>query len=189
MNYEVARDSTHFQAEVMGSVPGGDALRLCLQCGACGGSCPSGPDMDHTPRSLFAMIQAGLRRQVLRSNTPWFCVGCHYCSVRCPQQIPIPELMHALQRLSIRESSNTDRDAPAFSQTFVANVERYGRSYELGLATRYHLSHHPRELRSVAPMGLDLARRHRVGYRPEKVKDLGGLRAILRRARSLEATR
>ncbi len=59
-----------FLEEVMAAAPGGESLRECLQCGTCGGSCPSGPDMDNTPRQLFAMINAGMRDEVLRSNTP-----------------------------------------------------------------------------------------------------------------------
>jgi len=59
-----------FFEEIMANTPGGEALRLCLQCGTCGGSCPSGDDMDHTPRRIFAMVEAGLKDKVLRSNTP-----------------------------------------------------------------------------------------------------------------------
>ena len=45
--------------KVIDELPGGAKLLTCLQCGMCGGSCPSGEDMDHTPRKLFAMIAAG----------------------------------------------------------------------------------------------------------------------------------
>src|SRR5512142_1494324 len=77
----------NFLDEVIARTPGGERLRLCLQCGTCGGSCPSGPDMDHTPRDIFAMIVAGKRDEVLKSNTFWYCVPCYYCTVRCPQHI------------------------------------------------------------------------------------------------------
>jgi heterodisulfide reductase subunit C len=59
-----------FFERVMAATPGGDLLRTCLQCGTCGGSCPSGPDMDATPRKLFAMIAANMEEDVLASNTP-----------------------------------------------------------------------------------------------------------------------
>jgi len=52
-------ESRSFADEVAAGTPGGETLRLCLQCGTCGGSCPSGPDMDHTPRALFALMLAG----------------------------------------------------------------------------------------------------------------------------------
>ena len=47
--------------EVMAATPIDTRVELCIQCGTCGGSCPSAADMDHTPRMLFAMIRAGLR--------------------------------------------------------------------------------------------------------------------------------
>jgi quinone-modifying oxidoreductase subunit QmoC len=76
-----------FLEEVM-AIPGGERLKSCIQCGTCGGSCPSGDAMDHTPREIFAMILAGMREEVLKSNTFWFCVSCYYCTIRCPQEIP-----------------------------------------------------------------------------------------------------
>lgn len=136
-----------FMEEVIASVPGGDSnLELWVQCGTCGGSCPSGPDMEHTPRQLFAMIEAGMKDEVLRSNAPWYCVSCYYCMVRCPQEIHITDIMYALKRMAIKEGlyhESSAVDAPDFSETFIDFVENYGRSFELGLATRYHLKHHP----------------------------------------------
>jgi DNA-binding transcriptional MerR regulator len=38
--------------QVIRLTPDGETLRLCLQCGTCGGSCPSAVDMDYTPRQL-----------------------------------------------------------------------------------------------------------------------------------------
>ena len=49
-----SRADDSFLAEVIESTPGAETLITCLQCGTCGGSCPSGPDMDHTRRKLFA---------------------------------------------------------------------------------------------------------------------------------------
>ncbi len=64
-----ALNSDPFLTEVINATPGGEALLTCLQCGTCSGSCPSGPDMDYSPRKIFALIRAGERDEVLRSNT------------------------------------------------------------------------------------------------------------------------
>ncbi|NIM51308.1 MAG: heterodisulfide reductase subunit C [Gemmatimonadales bacterium] len=183
------RDPPSFPAEVMNAVLGGDALRRCFQCGACGGSCPSAADMNHSPSRLFAMIRAGLRNEVLRSNTPWYCVACYYCAVRCPQEIPITDLMYGLKRLSIQQGLCEEVDAADFSRTFIGSVERYGRSFELGLATRYHLTHRPLGLPKLAPTGLGMLLKGRMALRPHRIKDIKGLRAILSRARVLERVR
>lgn len=183
-----ARAPTFFE-EVIRATPGGlTNLELCLQCGTCGGSCPSGPDMDHTPRALFAMISAGMKKQVLRSNTPWYCVSCYYCTVRCPQEIHITDLMYTLKRMAIKEGfyrESTAADIPDFSQTFIEYVENYGRSFEFGLATRYHLAHHPLDMVKMAPMGLGMWRKGRMDLTPKRIKDLDQLRAILDKAKQL----
>ncbi len=56
-----------FLDRVMAATPGGDALITCLQCGTCGGSCPSAADMDATPRRLFAMIAQGSQIRIIEA--------------------------------------------------------------------------------------------------------------------------
>jgi heterodisulfide reductase subunit C len=180
--------STFFE-EVIANTPGGEALRLCLQCGTCGGSCPSGDDMDHTPRQIFAMVQANMKDRVLRSNTPWYCVSCYYCIERCPQEIPVTDLMYALKRMAITEGLYEDSDAPDWSQTFIGMVEQFGRSYELGLATRYHLTHHPLGKIGLGSFALDMLRRDRLALTPSPIKSIGQLRTILNKAKELEGAR
>lgn len=182
-----ARAPTFFQ-EVLAATPGDTHLERCLQCGTCGGSCPSGPDMDHSPRALFAMIAAGMKDRVLRSNSPWYCVSCYYCTVRCPQEIHITDVMYTLKRMAVDEGyyrESTAADAPKFSETFIDFVENYGRSFELGLATRYHLTHHPLDMMKMAPMAMDLLRRGRIDLTPKRIKDIDGLKAILAKAKEL----
>jgi heterodisulfide reductase subunit C len=172
--------------QIIAATPGGESLRTCLQCGPCGGACPSAADMDHTPRHLFGLLAADLRDEVLASNTFWYCVSCYYCTVRCPQQIPITDVMYALKRRAIAAGYARRVDAGDFAHTFIGLIERYGRSYELGLATRFHLTHAP--LSKVDLMGalaLDMATRDRLALRPRRIRDLAGLRAILRTARAL----
>jgi heterodisulfide reductase subunit C len=180
--------SRNFQDEVIAETPGNPLLERCIQCGSCGGSCPSAADMDHTPRSLFALIAADMRNEVLESNAPWFCVSCYYCMARCPQEIHITDVMYSLKRLAIREGryeAKNGSEAPDFSETFIGYVNRYGRSFELGLATRYHLKHHPLGVRKQMPMALELLKRGRLDLIPNKIRDLKGLQAILRRAREI----
>ena len=158
-------------------------VQSCIQCGTCGGSCPSGPDMDHSPRALFAMIFADMEKEVLRSNTPWYCVSCYYCMVRCPQDIKITDVMYVLKRFSIRQGlyeESSAKDAPGFSQTFIEYVENYGRSFELGLATRYHLAHHPLGMMKLAPMGLGMLSKGRMGLTPKAIKGLDSFKAMIK---------
>ncbi|GAB4484678.1 MAG: 4Fe-4S dicluster domain-containing protein [Anaerolineales bacterium] len=172
--------------EVSEATAGVSHLEMCIQCGTCGGSCPSAADMDHTPRALFAMLRAGMRQEVLHSNTPWICVSCYHCVVRCPQEVHIADVMYTLKGMAIKARKYTDSKPPDFSQTFVGMVETFGRSYELGLATRFYLSHQPLRLPGMAGMGIGMLTRKRMNIVPTKIKNMEQLTAILEKAKTLE---
>lgn len=174
--------------EVSVATAGVSHLEMCIQCGTCGGSCPSAADMDHTPRMLFAMLRAGMRDEVLHSNTPWICVSCYHCVVRCPQVVHIPDVMYTLKGMAIKSKLYKDSTAPNFSQTFVGMVETFGRSYELGLATRHYLQHYPLRLPGMAIMGLGLLTKSRMSLMPKQIKHMDQLKAILNKAKTLELT-
>lgn len=179
-----------FREEVIAATPSNPYLERCIQCGSCGGSCPSGPDMQYTPRAIFAMIKAGMRDEVLRSNTFWYCVSCYYCMVRCPQEIHITDVMYTLKRMAVQEKLYQESDAaeaPDFSNTFIEYVERYGRSFEFGLATRHHLRHHPLDMLRKAQLGLGMLRKGRLELRPKSIRDIDQLKAILAKAKAMEA--
>ena len=178
-----------FLEEVMANTPGGEALRLCLQCGTCGGSCPSGEDMDYSPRRIFAMVEANMKDKVLRSNTPWYCVSCYYCTERCPQEIPITDLMYTLKRMAIAEGLYEESDAPDWSKTFIGMVELFGRSFEVGLAARYHLTHRPLDKIGLGAFALDMLRRDRLALMPNPIKNMAQLKAILNKAKELGGAR
>lgn len=173
--------------EVIAATPGECRLDMCIQCGTCGGSCPSGADMDHTPRQLFAMVRAGMREQVLSSNAPWFCVSCYYCTVRCPQEIHVTDVMYTLKRMAVKEKLYDDSTAPDFSKTFISWVENYGRAFELGLMSQHMLKHNPFGVFKIADMGVGMVTKGRIGFTPHRIKGLDGLKAVLAKAKELEA--
>jgi heterodisulfide reductase subunit C len=184
-----ARAKSFSDAVVAGTYGSDPHLDMCIQCGTCGGSCPSGPDMDHTPRLLFAMIDAGMKEEVLKSNTPWYCVSCYYCMVRCPQDVHITDIMYTLKRMAIKEGfyrESSGSDASDFSETFIDFVENYGRSFELGVAAVHHLRHQPMNaLRMATGMGFKMLTRGRMDLTPTRIKNLGQLQKILAKAKEI----
>ena len=174
--------------EVSVATAGVSRLEMCIQCGSCGGSCPSAADMDHTPRMLFAMLRAGMRDDVLRSNTPWICVSCYHCVVRCPQNVHIADVMYTLKGMDIKAKQYKDSTAPDFSQTFVGMVENFGRSFELGLASFHYIKHFPLRLPGMAGMGLGMLTKQRMNMMPTRIKNMEQLTTILEKAKTLELT-
>jgi heterodisulfide reductase subunit C len=183
-----ARSPTFYE-QVVEATPGEPHLDRCIQCGTCGGSCPSGTDMDHTPRAIFSMIRAGMKEKVLKSNTPWFCVSCYYCTVRCPQEIHITDIMYTLKRMAVEEKGYDDAKAPDFSKTFIGWVENYGRSFELGLASVHMIRHNPFGVFKIAGMGVGMVTKGRMAFTPTRIKGIDGLKAILTRAKELEVAK
>jgi heterodisulfide reductase subunit C len=184
-----ARAPTFFE-QVIAATPGNSNLEKCIQCGTCGGSCPSGQDMDHSPRMLFALTEAGMVETVLQSNTPWYCVSCYYCMSRCPQEVHITDIMSTLKRMAIKRGHYKESSlasAPDFSGKFIEYVESNGRSFEVGLATRYHLTHHPLDMVKMAPMALGMLRRGRMDLTPTRIKGIDQLKAILAKAKEIGA--
>ncbi len=182
------RVGSEFLHDVIDGAPGGEQIVHCLQCGSCGGSCPNGADMQYTPRTLFALINANKRQEVLSSNTMWCCVSCYLCTTRCPQSIPITDIMYQLKRMAIAENCSNGSDAPALAKTFTDYVDKYGRAFELGLASRFYLLNKPFAMLKMGPMGLGMFTRGRMSLTPTKIKRLDQLQALIKKAREIGRT-
>ena len=187
MTTHISEKKGTFLEQVIEATPGGERLVHCLQCGSCGGSCPSGDDMQYTPRTLFAMINAGQREKVLAANTMWVCVSCYYCTTRCPQSIPITDIMYSLKRIAMAEHRYRNTDAPALARTFTDFLDKYGRSFEFGLATGYHLLHRPFSMMKMGPMGMAMFTKGRMSLLPTKIRQIGQLQAIIKKAKQLSS--
>jgi heterodisulfide reductase subunit C/quinone-modifying oxidoreductase subunit QmoC len=88
--------------------------------------------------------------------------------------------------MAIRAQLYRDSTAPDFSQTFVDMVENYGRSFEVGLATRHYLKHFPLRLPGMASMGWGMLSKKRMDLVPHRIQGIDQLKAILARAKELE---
>jgi hypothetical protein len=95
--------------------------------------------------------------------------------------------MYAVKSIATRSGIRPEKTGSDFSRTFVANIERFGRSYEMGLVAQHYLRHYPLRLPGLAPMGISMVTKGRMGFVPHRIRGLTGLRAILARAAELEA--
>ncbi|MEW6033380.1 MAG: 4Fe-4S dicluster domain-containing protein [Chloroflexota bacterium] len=176
--------------EEISEVPGGESIRLCIQCGTCSASCPNVDKMDHTPRELIAMARAGLRREVLSSNAMWLCLSCYMCSVRCPKGIKQTELMHVLECLAVREHLSSPRTrTPAMYQSFSDFVYSIGSVPEVGFLTWFYTLTRANPVRALqmVPMAISLMKHGRMSVKARRLKPEAEsqLKAILDRADTL----
>jgi heterodisulfide reductase subunit C2 len=157
-------------------------IKTCIQCGTCSGSCPVARFMDHSPRKIIAMINAGLKDRVLNSNTYWYCASCYYCTVRCPRGIDIAELMYALKRYSIWKNQYKEGlVGPVFSETFVKTILGSGRSYEPVLATSYLFTFGLQKFIQEAQTATTLMLKGRIPVLPPRIKRLDNFKRMINR--------
>ena len=165
------KEDAEFLDEIS-SIPGGEKIRHCIQCGTCSASCPMVFKMDHSPRKIFAMAKAGMRKEVLSSNTIWYCVSCYSCHVRCPRGIKLTDIMYILKRLSIKYGmSSHSTAAPALSNTFASLVNKYGRNHETELILRFFIKTNPLNLLKMVPLGLKPFFERQDAYIPSQVEE------------------
>jgi heterodisulfide reductase subunit C len=170
------------------SMPGGEKINLCIQCGTCSASCPNANKMDYTPRELIAMARAGMRQEVLSSNSMWLCLSCYMCTVRCPRGIVPTYIMHALESLAMRYGLSSKRTrTPILYKLFSDTVYNIGLIPRFGCMTRFYLQVNPFSALKSIPVALDLFKHGRIQIKSKSLKPEAKrqLQAILDKAQTL----
>jgi len=176
------------------ATPGGEHILACIQCGTCTGSCPMAANMEFPPRKIIAMIRAGLRDEVLSSNSMWYCLSCYMCTVRCPRGVKPTEIAHALESLASQNGYKIGgTSSPAMYRSFVDSIQANGRVHELTMMVRFYLSiipeliTHPVTTIKMAPLGLKLFSHKRLPLKATKIKGRGDLSRILKKFREIRS--
>ena len=87
-----------------------EALYECYQCARCTGSCPAlevaaalGPR-----ETSLKCLNLG-HDEVVEDERLWVCCTCNVCEDRCPQKIPISDLLVALRNSAARRGNIPDK--------------------------------------------------------------------------------
>ncbi|HUU26697.1 MAG TPA: 4Fe-4S dicluster domain-containing protein [archaeon] len=162
------------------SIPYGEKIKECLQCGTCSASCPTSGRMDYSPREIIAALRAGLLDRVLNSNTVWLCSSCYSCTVRCPAEIKFTDVMYELKRLG-NKYGFTSRKSPTakMARCFVKIIDRYGRTAEGELMARYYLSTNPIRALGQVGFGLRMLLKRRIPLLPHRIKGRNNLKKMI----------
>jgi len=97
--FTFTQENASFKAKV--EELSGEKIDLCFQCGACSSGCPLTAEMDLLPSKVIRYVQLGME-EVLESKTPWICITCFNCEIRCPRGIDIANVMEALREMVLR---------------------------------------------------------------------------------------
>jgi len=160
--------------------PGGEKLNECIQCGTCSATCPLSIYMDHTPRRLVNMAREGFKKEVLSSFTPWLCASCYACTVVCPRQIKMTDVMYAIKRRAVMEGTHPQGVAVSvLAREFCSMVRKYGRVTENFLVIWLFMKTSIFRFFGMIRLGLGLLRTGRIEWRPARMRDTEQVRALL----------
>jgi len=182
---EKERSITDVFLEDIYSIPGGEKIKECIQCGTCSASCATSYAMDYTPREVIAALRAGLLDRVVKSNTIWLCSSCYYCTVRCPAGVKLTDVMYELKRLAVEFGYAEKRaKAPVVSKLFVDLVDKNGRISEVALVSKFMMKTNPFAALNMMPRAWKLFKRGRMPLLPHRIK---GVEELKECANTLEA--
>ena len=165
----------------------GEKLFSCIQCGTCSATCPVSHYMDFTPRKIIAMVREGFRDEVLNCFTIWLCASCYACTVDCPREIKITDVMYALKQEAIAQGVYPRGFAiPVLAREFFRGVQRHGRSNEVPLMIRLFLKTNPLGMLQNASIAWRLWRTGRLSLRQESTRRRDTVRTLLQAAKQAD---
>ncbi|MGQ9617840.1 MAG: 4Fe-4S dicluster domain-containing protein [Candidatus Aminicenantia bacterium] len=177
IKYERELDKTF--SEAVAELSGCEKIFECIQCGTCSSTCPVSLYMDYTPRKLMAMIKAGFKEDALRSVTIWICSSCYSCTVMCPAEIKITDVMYALKRMAIQGKIFPRRfPTPILAKEMTNIITSEGRNSELWVVLKMLLKTNPLKLLTMASIGIPLFLKGRMDLKKESIKKKDELRSL-----------
>lgn len=126
-----------------------EGLNACMNCGVCTAICPAAEFYNYDPRQVVDMVQSRDNetiRDLLKSETIWYCGQCMSCKTRCPRGNTPGQIIMALRQLSQElgyfTESEKGRQQFAVKRTVGDNILKFGYctpSYEI------HPDKHPEQ--------------------------------------------
>lgn len=109
---------------------GGEKINLCIQCGTCTASCPSGRRTAFRTRQVIRRAMLGFRG-ILSDKDVWLCTTCYTCLERCPRGVDPTDVILAVRNLAVKAGHMLDRHKMVASY-----VIRYGHAVPIDEANR-----------------------------------------------------
>lgn len=110
-----------------------DNLTACINCGVCTAICPAAEYYEYEPRTIVVTVQSGDNnkiKELLESDTIWYCGQCMSCKTRCPRQncpgIIIEALRYLSQKTGLFVKSKKGRQQIYVKETIGENILNLG---------------------------------------------------------------
>ena len=156
----------------------GTSTNICFHCTGCSGGCPFGDLMDYHPNHINRLVQLGMKKEAIESSAIWICVGCHTCSVHCPQDVDIPAIMDSLRHIALEEGVDIpEPDILNFHKEVVQSIKQYGRTHKLEIMMRYKVATKSGFFDDIN-VGLKMLLKRKLDLTPSKIKNRDDLKKI-----------
>ena len=120
------------------------------------------------------MVRAGFEAEVLGSSTIWLCASCYQCTVDCPKQIKLTDIMYALKQRAIAKRLYPNKfPIPIMAEEFYKGVAKNGRNSEGSLMINIARRTNPFNLFKYARLGMKLFATGRMALRKEGDREQG----------------
>jgi len=78
-----------------------EQLEICAKCLACTDDCSTAmTTSEYRPEEILKLVLQGKVDEVLERDDIWFCMNCHECVERCPQDFGMVKLIFRLKNLA-----------------------------------------------------------------------------------------
>ena len=154
----------------------------CYQCGKCSAGCPVREFAVDAPNKIVRYVQLGFYEQALTSKTIWLCAGCQTCSSRCPKNFNLAGFMDAVREMSIAYGIEpADKDTAKFHESFMSQIDRYGKSFEMGLILDYKMK--TMHLMQDVDLAPSMIAKGKMSFIPHFIKQRDVVRKIIENSR------
>ena len=100
---------------------GGEAFKLCFQCGLCTVSCPWNYVRIFMPHKIITQTKFGLVE--LGEEKWWLCSTCNMCVSRCPREVAITDIIRSVRKIILEFGY---RAVPKSLQIVMGNLTSVG---------------------------------------------------------------
>jgi heterodisulfide reductase subunit C len=184
---KTAAELRHIFLDQVNSIPAGERIKRCIQCGTCTGSCPVSYAMDLSPREVIALFRAGEMETIMKSRTIWICASCYACTTRCPSGIKITDLIYALKRTAMeKRMESMAPQVQRLASLFTENLMRYGRLHEGTLIRKYYMRTNLRKFVDLLPLARKMWKTGRLAPFPRRIRAHKSLARIIRKAQEID---
>jgi heterodisulfide reductase subunit C len=152
-------------------------VQACYQCGRCSSGCPIGDFFDLNVMEVVRLAAYGQEERLLQSHTIWLCAACETCATRCPNEIEIAELMDVLRELALRKGIlPAEPRVPLFHKALLGSVERWGKTYEIGMIANYKVK--SGDLMGDMKLGMSMFLKGKLKLVPHSIEGKSEIREI-----------